>query len=131
MDANTSPDADTRPLTPLERMLVVETGLWQRAAEKAPAPPELTFAWLDWKCEQEHGPTWSMVDWLGYRPAAAEARRVLRALVRLEDAGLLIRFCRWGSRTTHVQLTPAGLDEAIRLLESGTVKPRLEEEADG
>jgi hypothetical protein len=54
--------------------------------------------------------------WLGHEPSAAQSAVFSRALRRLEQLGLVFRVSRWGStRTTHVQLTPAGRAAAERI----------------
>ena len=55
--------------------------------------------------------------WLGRKPTCAERMALWRAVVQLEEQGLLVRLNgRGGNRTTHVLLTEHGQAEALRIL---------------
>ncbi|MBM3996309.1 MAG: hypothetical protein FJ303_19475 [Planctomycetes bacterium] len=68
----------------------------------------------DWLEQVEHGPTFSIPEWFGTN-ADYMRMRYLRALADLEAAGLLIRFCRYGRKLTHVELTAEGMKAAAEM----------------
>lgn len=43
-------------------------------------------------------------EWIGLSESAAERKRFHRAIQELVDAGAVVRFARWGDKTTHVRL---------------------------
>lgn len=59
---------------------------------------------FEFETQLKHGPRWSAAEWFDVQ-TEAERQRVVRALRRLEDAGLVQ--CH-GARVTHVKLTDAG-----------------------
>jgi hypothetical protein len=46
--------------------------------------------------------------------------RYLRALANLEAAGLLVRYCRWGRKLSHIELTAEGMKASAKLNVQGT-----------
>src|SRR5262249_25878155 len=84
------------------RMLALETAepeWWERGA------------WLE---QVEHGRALSIPDWFD-TDADFMRMRYLRAVADLEAAGLLVRFCRWGRKLSHIELMAEGMKAAAEL----------------
>ena len=62
-------------------------------------------AWLE---QAEHGPFFSVPDWFDTN-ADHLRMRYLRVIADLDDAGLLVRYCRWGRNLTIICLTDEGM----------------------
>ncbi len=71
--------------------------------------PQEWQTWLlrDWQEVEDHGPTYKASKWFGSMP---ERDRVgmRRCIQKLEKAGLLTIWRRWGTQMTNVKLTEAG-----------------------
>jgi hypothetical protein len=97
----------------LATMLLNELARRESEIAARPRPP----AWKTWEArpdadDREYGPRYSPT-WFGDR-ASTEARRVrlLRALYRLADAGLIDLTKSEGGRLERIRLTTAGKDAA-------------------
>ena len=55
--------------------------------------------------------------WLNRTPTAAERQGFSRCVKRLASEGLLELVARWGIRTSHLRLTPKGLQTAIERMD--------------
>lgn len=56
--------------------------------------------------------------WLDRHPTAAERQGFSRAVKRLAELDLLTPVARYGTRTSHVRLTPVGVKAALKLLDA-------------
>jgi hypothetical protein len=87
----------------------------EEALASAEAPPE--WRWWDYEPyleELEHGPNYSPTSWFGRLPDH-ERQRYLRAIERLERAGLLTTWRRRGRKLSNIKLTAVGRDVALQL----------------
>lgn len=57
--------------------------------------------------------------WMNRELTAGERQAFSRCIRRLADEGLLLPVARYGTRTSHFQLTPEGLKRAIELAPAG------------
>ena len=57
-------------------------------------------------------------DWLNRDLHPTERKVFSRCIRSLADDGLVVTVARWGTRTSHFELTPKGLVQAIRLFPS-------------
>jgi len=53
--------------------------------------------------------------WLDRHPTEAERQGFSRAVKRLAGSGLMEPVARYGTRTSHIRMTPKGLETAIKL----------------
>lgn len=103
----------THDFSATEAAILVEVFQRQRDLKK-PSPyiggRDAARAYFAARREYECGPEWNPADWFGPLDNA-ERIRICRALTRLEERGLLIRWA-MGNRTTHVRLTDVGVAAA-------------------
>lgn len=78
------------------------------------------FEQADWLEQVEHGPAFSIPAWFGTE-ADYMRMRYLRAIVDLENGGLLVRYCRWGRKLSHIELTPEGMKAAAAVQRTGQI----------
>jgi hypothetical protein len=86
--------------------------------KETPRPPE----WQWWNREPydevtTHGPEYGCGEWFGDVPEH-QRMRYRRAIADLERGGLLITWCRWGRRLSHIKLTATGCEVVEGLAES-------------
>ena len=107
----------------LAAMVLAEVARQCDAIRNRPKPP----AWKTWEAlpddDREYGPRYSPT-WFGDATATEAGRvRLLRAVYRLADAGLLTIVKSEGGRLERVRLTKAGRDAAAELRKADTATP--------
>lgn len=108
-------------MRPEDEAILLEAARRMADLDRQEPPP----AWRIWDRQpfdeqRENGPEYRPFDWFGPH-SEAERVRYLRAIRRLETAGLLVTHQRLGRRLSHVKLSPLGQEIAQRLIEGRDV----------
>jgi hypothetical protein len=81
----------------------------QRDIALAPTPEPWRWWEVAERAEQlAHGPAYRPSEWFGLMTPDRILKRCRRAIARLESAGLIVTWRKYGGRLSHLKVTPAG-----------------------